>query len=86
MQYIVHTKIVHTVMKKNITLSADPELIQAARAAANKESRTLNDAFREWLAEYGARFQASSDYEALMNKLSYAKPKKKFSRDEMNER
>lgn len=86
MPYSVHTKIVHTFMKKNITLSADMELIQAARTAANKENRTLNDAFREWLAEYGSRFQAASDYEALMKRLSYAKPKRKFTRDEMNER
>ena len=37
---------------KNITLSADERLIEAARARALAERTTLNEQFREWLMEY----------------------------------
>jgi hypothetical protein len=73
-------------MKKNVTLSADEELIQAARDTAGRENKTLNDAFREWLEDYGSRYRTAADYRLLMDRLSYAKPGQKFSRDEMNER
>jgi hypothetical protein len=73
-------------MKKNITLSADSHLIQAARATASRENRTLNDAFREWLADYSSRYKTASEYDALMKKLSYVKAGRKFTREEMNER
>jgi hypothetical protein len=37
---------------KNITLSADEELIEQARQLARAQKRTLNDAFREWLVQF----------------------------------
>ena len=37
---------------KNITLSADDKLIEAARSRARSEQTTLNEQFRRWLAEY----------------------------------
>ena len=37
---------------KNITLSADEGLIEAARRRAAAERTTLNAEFRMWLAEY----------------------------------
>ena len=37
---------------KNITLSADEALIEAARERAMEEKTTLNAQFRVWLAEY----------------------------------
>jgi len=73
-------------MKKNITLSADEELIQSARATAGREKKTLNDAFREWLADYGSRYRSASEYSSLMKRLAYVKPGGNFTRDEMNER
>jgi hypothetical protein len=37
---------------KNITLSADEDLIERARLIAREQRRTLNEAFREWLAQF----------------------------------
>ena len=34
---------------KNVTLSADEDLIEQARQVARSQRRTLNAAFREWL-------------------------------------
>ena len=42
---------------KNITLSADENLIEAARARAREERTTLNDLFRRWLTDYTQRRQ-----------------------------
>ncbi len=36
---------------KNITLSADERLIEAARAVAQRKQTTLNAAFRSWLRD-----------------------------------
>ena len=40
---------------KNITLSADESLIDAARRRAASEQTTLNAQFRIWLADYVGR-------------------------------
>ena len=40
---------------KNITLSADENLIEAARQRALSERTTLNEQFRRWLADYVIR-------------------------------
>jgi len=40
-------------LMKNITLSADEALIEAARAQAKAENTTLNEQFRLWLAACG---------------------------------
>ncbi len=37
---------------KNIILSADDKLIEAARERARVEQTTLNEQFRRWLADY----------------------------------
>ena len=73
-------------MLKNITLSADEQLIRKARMKAQKEHTTLNAQFRQWLENYTSIGMNSNDYESLMDQLSYAKPVRKYSRDEMNER
>ncbi|MBN2010165.1 hypothetical protein JW960_12540 [candidate division KSB1 bacterium] len=39
-------------MLKNITLSAEEELIKKARDKAQKENTTLNANFRKWLQKY----------------------------------
>jgi hypothetical protein len=51
----VHTGSVYTGAVKNITFSADEDLIERAREVAKAEHKTLNLAFREWLAGYAAR-------------------------------
>ena len=73
-------------MLKNITLSADPQIIELARAKAARENSTLNAQFRAWLERYISTDSKLIDYESLMDRLTYGQPGKKFSRDEMNER
>ena len=73
-------------MYKNITLSADPKLIEASRARAKQEKTTLNQLFRTWLARYANPRHTESAYNELMANLSYAEVGRKFSREEMNER
>lgn len=71
---------------KNITLSADEKLIQLAREKAMRERKTLNKAFREWLAIYAGCAKPAKNYQKLMQELGYVKVGKHFSRDELNER
>ena len=70
---------------KNITLSADPELIEKARRVAQSENTTLNAAFREWLASY-ARKEAVRAHQELMERLKHIDSGGPYTRDEMNER
>lgn len=73
---------------KNVTLSADERLIEAARKRARAEQTTLNAEFRRWLEQYSAREDKVRAYESLMQELrSRVKTGgRKFTRDEMNER
>lgn len=73
---------------KNITLSADEALIQAARERARAERTTLNAEFRRWLQSYSAREDKARGYEALMHELRgrVKTGGRKFTREEMNER
>lgn len=75
-------------MVKNITLSADENLIEAARARAQAEGTTLNEKFRLWLDGYVGRRQqadaAIATIRALRGRL--ATGGRKFTRGEMNER
>lgn len=73
---------------KNITLSADESLIEAARKRAREEQTTLNEQFRRWLAEYAGTDQSPNDQREFLSYLrSYVRTGgQKFSRDEMNER
>ena len=74
---------------KNITLSADEGLIEAARARAALDKTTLNEQFRRWLAEYAhshvrVRMQR---YDAVMQGLrGQMKVGRTLTREEMNER
>ncbi|MCD6675155.1 MAG: hypothetical protein LT106_20190 [Burkholderiaceae bacterium] len=72
---------------KNITLSADERLIEAARERARAEHTTLNDEFRRWLEDYAQSHERAQRYQALMGRLrgKYVAGRK-FTRDEMNER
>ena len=72
---------------KNITLSADQDLIDRARAAAQAQNKTLNSMFREWLSQVASKPEAVKNYEELMKRLAYVNTGgRKFTRDEMNER
>ncbi len=72
-------------MLKNLTLSAEENLIQKARERANRERSTLNAEFRKWLQRYVRNSSKISDYDMFMESLSYVHPGKTFSRDEMND-
>ena len=82
----MHTEIVYTRAVKNITLSAEEDLIQRARLRAAKEKRTLNAAFRDWLQRYAGAETGPEEYAQLMKRLGHVRSGRKFSRDEMNER
>ena len=71
---------------KNITLSADEDLIERARSLARTQRRTLNAAFREWLMQFTATPGDAQSYEALMQRLRHIDAGRHYSRDEMNER
>lgn len=73
---------------KNITLSAEERLIEAARERARSEQTTLNAEFRRWLQSYSARDDKVRAYDALMHELRgrVCTGGRKFSREEMNER
>ena len=72
---------------KNITLSADEHLIDAARERAREEHSTLNEQFRLWLAKYAQRERRMDEYDttiaSLPGKLQVGR---KLTRDEMNAR
>jgi hypothetical protein len=71
---------------KNITLSADDELIDQARLVARAQKISLNDAFREWLVQFTQRSGSTQEYDALMKRLRRVRAGRRFTRDEMNER
>ena len=72
---------------KNITLSADEQLIEEARARARSENTTLNAQFREWLAAYARSDSRERKYDAVIERLSgKLRVGKKLTREQMNER
>ena len=72
---------------KNITLSADEQLIEAARERARSSHTTLNEEFRRWLAHYAKPQDSLQRYEAVMTDLAgQLRVGRKLTRDEMNER
>jgi len=81
-----HTNFVYTEFVKNITLSADEQLIDRARQRAAKENTTLNAAFREWLRRYAGVKVGRDEFNGLMKHFGSVKARRKFSRDEFNER
>ena len=72
---------------KNITLSADEGLIEAARERARAEQTTLNEQFRLWLAYYARREQqAQRAMETIRELRGKLRVGRRLTRDEMNER
>jgi hypothetical protein len=74
---------------KNITLSAQDDLIDKARRIATSRNSSLNVMFREWL-EGLSNSQTHNTQEDrlkdLWKRTNYARVGKKLSREEMNER
>jgi hypothetical protein len=71
---------------KNITLSAEESLIEEARSVARSRKTTLNQLFRDWLAEVAGRSERERETAKLMKSLSYVEAGGRFTREEMNER
>ena len=72
---------------KNITLSADEKLIEAARTRARAEHTTLNEQFRVWLTQYARQQERMQRYDELMAEIrGKVRVGRKLTRDEMNER
>ena len=76
----------YTIPVKNITLSADENLIEQARKAAADQHTTLNAAFREWLEQFSGRERRAREFDAIMERTEYVNAGRKFTREEMNER
>lgn len=73
-------------MLKNITFSANEELIRKARERAASERTTLNEEFRRWLEKYAERPGSAEAFADLMDHFAYVQPGQSFRREEMNER
>jgi hypothetical protein len=71
---------------RNVTLSADEELIDRARLVARQRHTTLNEAFREWLHQFAASSGDVKQFDELMSSLGPFRAGRRFTRDEMNER
>jgi hypothetical protein len=48
---------------KNITLSADEQLIEQARLLAKSRHKTLNILFREWLEQFTAQSGGAQEFD-----------------------
>ena len=72
---------------KNITLSADEHLLEAAHKYAAVENTTLNAKFQQWLEDYTQRQQRADRAMATIRELQgkISTDGYKFTRDEMNE-
>lgn len=74
---------------RNVTLSADEKLIDAAREEARRRRTTLNAEFRVWLGQYARNQQGERrvrDYRRFMEATKEVSAGRRFSRDEMNAR
>jgi len=71
---------------KNVTFSADAELIEQAREEARARKTTLNALFREWLADLAAREERRERVDAVFEEMSAYNSGRAFTREEMNER
>jgi hypothetical protein len=53
---------------------------------AREQRRTLNDVFREWLAQFSQSAGDAQGFNALMKRMQHVDAGRHFSRDELNER
>jgi hypothetical protein len=77
---------VHYPRMRNITLSAEEELIDQARLVARERHTTLNEAFREWLKQFTSSNGNVAAFDDLMDRLKDVNAGRHFTRDELNER
>ena len=73
-------------MLRNITLSADADLIERARARARQEGTTLNEQLRQWLTDYAATDPAVARLHDTLKRLRHLRSERGYSREEMTQR
>jgi hypothetical protein len=73
---------------RNVTFSADEQLIDAARERARQERTTLNEQFRRWLEAYAANGNRAREAMRVIDELraTVRTGGRRFTRDELNER
>jgi predicted transcriptional regulator len=71
---------------RNVTLSADEDLIKRARALAKAQNKTLSAVFREWLAHYTAGSGDTESFDAIMKRMKHVDAGRHFTRNELNAR
>jgi len=71
---------------KNITLSANEDIIRKAKTKAQQNSTTLNSLFRKWLDDYTRDKNIALEIERFLSETEYAEAGRGFTRDEFNER
>jgi hypothetical protein len=72
---------------RNVTLSADEQLIENARRRAESEHTTLNNLFREWLARYaGEPRMTAKQVRQTVAAAGHFRAGRRFTREERNER
>ena len=69
----------------NITLSADKDLIQLARAKARAAKTTLNEEFRNWLRQFTNSRRDRKWFYSFMEQLGDIEAGRKFTREEFYE-
>jgi hypothetical protein len=79
----------YTQSMREITLSADEEVIERASERARRERKSLNEAFQQWLEQYAGRpkpIMTPEQYREFMKQFAHINPGGPYTRDEMNER
>jgi hypothetical protein len=74
---------------KNITLSADEQLIEKARREAARRGKSLNELIRGYMEELAGSLPVDAEFERLRELSSLAEGRRrgwKFDRDEVHER
>jgi len=84
----VHNAYVYTgsVPTKNVTLSADADELEQARAYMRSQDRTLNDVFRELVTDLSSKYRVKAFHEFLDKTQGSIVSNGPYMRDEMNER
>ena len=74
-------------MTREITISLEEDLIEAATRRARAEETTLDELFRRWLADYARAQENLQAFDTLTNSLSgKVRIGRKLTREEMNAR
>jgi hypothetical protein len=74
-------------MTREITISLEEDLIEAASRRAQEQQTTLDELFRRWLADYVRTQDALKAFDTLTADLrGKVRMGRKLTREEMNER